>query len=273
MTLDILMLTGRKGSNPGGKGRLSLFGRPMDVYLKYCAGNKLDPKSYLDFTHQPIYEALTLVIAKELGLHTPRFWIMNNNGRDVKFNYNNGRKDKKIQSNLPYFFVSELVKGIENEDMERQKNALIEEKIYRDMLNITDISGRKQNYIFITEPGHDFLLYIDLGCSFVDAHDGVITQRNVHAKGRTLSRKEKRRLNSTLKKYWIEAAHQGELLNLGDLVENIPKTKIPTLNPAKGVSLDVLLAEEEIDEIQSLCLVSFNSILRKYKDSGKILRE
>lgn len=273
MTLEFLMLTDRKGSNPGGKGRFSLFSRPIEAYLKYCVGNRLNPKSYLDSTHQPVYEALTLALAKRLGLHVPRFWTLENPNRDVSFRYGSGRTDKKIKSNLPYFFVSELVTGLENEDIARQRAALNEEKMYRDMLNITDISGRKQNYVFISEPGHEFLLYIDLGCSFVDAHDGVITQRNIHTKGRELHSKDRRRLIKSLKKYWIETAHQGEMLNLGDLVENFPHVEIPSLNPTRGRSLDTLLSREEVEEIQNLCLVSFNSILRKYKGSGKVFKD
>jgi len=63
------------------------------------------------------------------------------------------------------------------------------------------------------------------------------------------------------------------MLNLGDLVENFPHVEIPSLNPTRGRSLDTLLSREEVEEIQNLCLVSFNSILRKYKGSGKVFKD
>ena len=174
MTLEIILTSEPKGSNPGGKGKTTIYGEEKEIYLKYCNISHIRHPTHFNAQHQPIYEAITFALAQKLGLIIPDYYIILNGKKDLKFSYKKGIK--KLAGDKPYYFLSELVQLPINEDPPKVQQQMKKEKIFRDFLLISDISGKKQNFCYFEAP-HPYMFYIDLGCSFVDSVGGILQQR------------------------------------------------------------------------------------------------
>jgi len=278
----IEMYQEKVGSNPGGKAKVTIFGRELDVYLKYVYGSKLLRQIPFVPHNQPIYEALTLLLARQFGLKVPDFFVLDNHEKHIQFSYgpNIRKSNRNLDSNHPYYFISIIFQ--ETPDIGILEQLVQKEKMYRDFLMIGDIEGRKQNYGLYQVPGNgQTVVYIDLGCSFVDAHEGFIKQRTgitklirdqkgfIHEH----SKNEFRGVRKYLENLYIISNHhnpsQQQIISLIELIDSIPEQKIPLISTSPKIKLQenrlgYLLSPEEINEIQNLLLMSFASVLKQY---------
>src|SRR3989344_97751 len=87
MSLKVILESGKKGSNPGGKCQIVPGnGRPsFEAYFKYCYGPPVVPESAFRGPHQPIYEATTFELARMFGLRTPETYLLRNSNKNVVF--------------------------------------------------------------------------------------------------------------------------------------------------------------------------------------------
>ena len=76
----------RKGSNPGGY--CKFHSNDLDLsrgYFKYCFGSRTSQGMSFLSENQPVYEAITSVLANLFGLKTPPSYVLNNRDRNVSF--------------------------------------------------------------------------------------------------------------------------------------------------------------------------------------------
>jgi len=279
--LEAHVKTERKGSNPGGVTQLFHRGTPIDVYLKYCNISNLGPENVFNPSHQPIYEAITLAKAQQLGLEVPNFYLLYNKAQSINFTHDSSIPTRKrINDRKLFYLVSQLVEDINyQEDIGILKGKMISEKLYRDLLLIGDASNRKQNYALITGDGDPYVLYIDLGCSFVDSNKGILSQRNSIKKlivgrksnNKTNLRREKTKAYKFIGKYGIITNHRDEslkdIISLTDFVEDIGDFHIPTF-PYNHEKVKFMITPEEIEEIRNLLLFNIEKTLRSYLKKG-----
>lgn len=246
MVLQIQVVSEAKGSNHGGRCLIKEGDSlPRPFYIKHCSGSRIKRgESSLVYTHQPVYEAVTCEMALKLGLETPNFYILLNPKNDILF-ISKGEQRCDIQPRQPYYFASELLIPPQNEDLARAHELMSEDEFYRDMLMISDIVGRKQNYFY--DEHSDSIFYLDLGCSFIDAHERVIALKTHHKP--PLERKELKKAMNLFEKYSLMPKSGKKPISLVDFI-NIPRNlEVLTLNPRGKVRLDELISGEEIDEI------------------------
>ncbi|MBI2662736.1 hypothetical protein HYX11_04725 [Candidatus Woesearchaeota archaeon] len=265
MSLEITITSERKGSNPGGKCSISIYGLDTSSYIKYCNLSHLHD-SYLTAQHQPFYEAITLALCQRLGLIVPSYYIIINNKRKIKFNYTHSMP--KLSEDKPYYFASELITLPEQEDQEELHQALMQEKIYRDLLLISDVSGKKQNFAYFEHPS-PHVLYIDVGCSFVDSVNGILNQRN--GKKINLSKQELKNAHKLAERYDLYTNHKTDIMSIDDIINLLPCLELPTLNPAKTIIVEDILSTQEIEEIQLILLANIPSFIKKHKESPNIV--
>jgi hypothetical protein len=284
--LEIKITSESKGSNPGGKCSLPYLGNQCaDFYIKYCNSSRLPPQHPFNPVNQPIYEALTLVLAEKVGLHVPRYFVLMNKQGNIRFTQDHTISIKKeLDENRPYYFVSRLVTLPREENLEKLKLMMEKEKVYRDLLMVGDVSGKKQNFALIDDPSPGHVLYIDLGCSFVDAVGGYLQQRNYitnlvrDVKGKQEGEPKRdlkqnlRHAERTLRKYALLTNHEVEssqdIIPLDELVESVREAQIPTLNPRGKLAVVNALSEKEIEEIINLLKMNMAETVKKYSDSG-----
>jgi len=273
--LEIRMTSAPKGSNPGGCCQLGKSGKDMNAYIKYCSGSRLTPDHPFSAPHQPIYEALTLTLAEKLGLGVPRHFLLVNSAREIIFTYENAPSGiDRLSDMRPYYLLSELITMPEANDASEIERLMQKEKIYQDMLMVSDIFGRKQNYRIVAEPTPKHFIYIDLGCSFVDAHNGTITQNNRTAhllrdkdgEPKHSLRKDLRYAREMLKRHWVETDHyksdEKQIINLLEFCEGVRDINIP-LFPHGYTPLRQILNADEIDEIVGMLQMNIAEIVRK----------
>ena len=255
------------GSNPGGKVNIPLASEQA-FYMKYVNGvdhRKIPPNAPWDFTKQPIYEALTLALCKTLGLLVPRSWVLKGHNLDLHYHSD---VTKRISPGKPYYFLSQFVEKHRVEDEISLEERMQLEKPYRDLLMVSDIEGRAQNYRLIDDKGTPKLVYVDCGCSFVDAKDGRITQRQELQKLLTNGAKLNKRLRQarrTLEKTGIITNHYDlhqSSINAAALVDSIPLIHIPFF-PHDHVQTAKLLSSEEMEIIQALFSLNIAQVIRK----------
>lgn len=254
-----------RGSNPGGTCIAQTREKLFECYFKYCYGTKFQGASSFKASHQPVYEALTFQLVRELGLRTTDFYLLLNGNRSVNFhNWKNfmlhdpsGRELYFVSTILPY----------KKECSESRANELIGmASPYLDGILVADIVGKRQNYRCF--PSDRFpsgeIIYLDLGCSFVYAKDGYLTLPH---KSPPYESREYRAMLRRLSNYTILSSDMKEI-NLAELVENIPILKLPSLNPTSQISLDLLLSRDEIKEIQSYIGHSFMRNISTFRNKG-----
>ena len=123
--VNVHITSERKGSNPGGKCVIPYNGAYLDAYIKYCSRSRLPHGHAFQPQHQPIYEALTLVLAKKFGLQIPLFFVMMNEEREVCFTHDETiPKDKRLNDNRLCFLVSKLFKSEQLDDQEALRKNL-----------------------------------------------------------------------------------------------------------------------------------------------------
>lgn len=280
--VDIHILTERKGSNPGGKCTLSHLGRPFQGYIKYCSQSRLPPDHPFTPINQPIYEAITLKLAEEFGLYVPRHFIIDNTDSSVALIHDLSIPKRRWLSNTSEtYFLSKLTELPREEDQELLREILSKEKIYRDLLMIGDISGKKQNFILMMEP-QPHILYVDLGCSFADAVENHLQQRSEIS---NLTRDKRGNQKPTLKKDIKRAEdllirihlvtnhlldYQQNLVCLLELIESVPSLSIPIF-PTSNIPVKDLLSKAEIEEIKVLLKLNMSTKIRDYTKAGKSL--
>ena len=166
----VLIESSRKGSNPGGFCTYTDERRTFPGYFKYCTGARLPHSSYLKPEHQPIYEAVTFELARRLGLKTPNFFVLLNNKGNLIFDESNKSLLNGHSGRFCYFFSEKIDEPHNVQDLDKIGNKLVgDEKVYLDSLGISDVIGKRQNYMVLPKNGEFEVSYIDLGCSFVYA--------------------------------------------------------------------------------------------------------
>ncbi len=271
------MWTDKKGSNPGGKCKLAYQNKWEDFYIKYCTGSKLPRGHPFHPTVQPIYEALTLILAEGMGIEVPKYYVLFNEG--VEFEYSEFNPKNKLDVNKPMYFLSKLVELPPHRDPVACASKMKEEIIYQKLLMIADLSNKKQNYAYFPDHVPPHILYIDVGCNFVDAISGYLSQRNEvsdllrNRRGSYLPSVKKDLKNA---KKWLKRAHiltnhkhsnQKELLCLEDFIGAIPDYEIPKF-PYGHIKMSQVLREDELEEIMSLLRLNMASIGRKFLKKG-----
>ncbi|RMD58593.1 hypothetical protein D6825_00305 [Candidatus Woesearchaeota archaeon] len=267
MIIDVYMRSGPSGSNPGGKGNIHITHENIPSYIKYCNSTSLGRESPLIPDNQPVYEALTFALARELGLSTPEDALLHNDDEtQLNFTYLPGFKGKAFDM-VPFYFSSRLIEGNESKDQASAIGLLARDKVYRDLLNLADVSGRRQN-VFIPE-GSQNIIYLDLGCSFVDAQHGRLSQRN-SIKKLKVEKKSVKKSRKRLDKMAIETPSH-RLVSLGRLVEELPKTEL-RVHGQGYKTLDDLISQREINYIQSVYALHFAREAQRYSSDPRFRR-
>lgn len=272
MTITVEIYTDKKGSNPGGKCLVTTPRTEFDAYLKYCPSSRLPRhNTNLGYTeelrapHQPIYEAITLLVAERMGLEIPPFYVLRNQRKEIHFTFQERRHQRMIRTDMPYYAVSKLIEHPPTRENEERDMALAREKLYRDLLLVSDVSNKAQNFRYDEESG--IVTYLDLGCSFTNAVGGVLLPSTI-----SLPKMDKkmRRKAESLQQNGILTTNKGKEVRLEEIMDITSDTLLPTLNPDRKESLGNLLSHGEIQEIGDIFLVNFLTIQRKYRDDARI---
>ena len=274
MSIQVNILTEKKGSNPGGRCRLPYHMAYLDGYLKYCNSSELRGGPFRS-QHQPIYEVLTVGLAERLGLEVPRVFLLENKDKkEVVFEYPNGASSTgRLDENRPFYFISKLARTTPLSDEEREvlRDKMAKEKLFRDLLMIGDVSKKEHNYTLLGLDSEPYVFYIDLGCSFVDAHDGRLSQRNSISQllrrngGSQGLRKDMRRAKQQLSRLGVITSHReihrAEIVGLDELVDEVPTMRLP-LFPYGNIEVKEVLSSDELDQITALLLLNMEKVMR-----------
>jgi|GEM_PF-1978965 len=288
--IDILVTSERKGSNPGGKCTLQFREQTIDAYIKYCTNSHLQKNHPFKPHNQPVYEAITLTLAKYFGLEVPRYFLLlNQDHHSVSFRYSDHSIAKKpLDPSKNCYLLSEITKLPDCEDQEKLVAEMNAEKVYRDLLMIGDVSNKKQNYALLdpsnyqltSAHGAPYIFYIDLGCSFVDAHEGNIDQRNSVSKLVNLdsdgiissSRKHVARTTAYLERYGIWTTHKDAtkryVINLSQIPKLVYTMTLPTLS-GERITANKLLSTSELELIELLFTVNIAEVAHDYLKNEK----
>lgn len=250
MGATLELLSGPRGSNPGGTCVVSTEDRSFRGYFKYCYGTKIQGASSFRASHQPIYEALTFQLVRELGLKTMDFYILMNHDKSVHFpNWRAFRKELSDPSGRNFYFVSAILPP-RQECSEQRSNELIRKAApYLESILVADIIGKRQNYKCYSSQAapRGEIIYLDLGCSFVYAKQGYLSLPH---RAPPYESHVFRSIVRQLSHYTLLSPQQ-RLINLATLIESIPHLRLPMLNPFSFESVDALLCDDEIQEIQN----------------------
>ena len=146
-----------------------------------------------------------------------------------------------------------------------------EQRIFREILMITDIEGRKQNWFYCPETGG--LNYVDVGCGIVQAHEGVISMKHEALRCLEASDKEFKWAKKELAKYHLISANDKDILNLAQFV-NLPYTiQIPTLNPWGRKRLTELISADEIESFVKILTMNADRNIRHFKNDPRLIKE
>lgn len=268
LMLEINVLSPRKGSNPGGSCSFKSGNRLVSGYFKYCHTSRAR-KSSLKVEHQPIYEQVTLQLARSIGLKTIDSYVLSNLDRNVKFK---GWKGKDTDpNNRDFYFLSVYIpKSVviaekeyrkagettvildSKDDITKIARVFGREKAYLETILVEDVINKRQNYVFHPHRGPDGeIIYLDLGCSFVRAIGGAIS---VPRGLKRVGSREIRRMKKKLRGTYLISARDDNFVDLGNLAEQIPNLKISMLNPRKNVPLKDLLTGSEMEEVEGYVL-------------------
>lgn len=267
MALRLHITSNQKGSNPGGSCTVfPMYDHSFKAYFKYCSGARFPHGVQFRPENQPIYEAITFKLARELGLHAPDTYVLKNKNRDIIFDT---ESDVTIDhSGRDFYFVSRCLSG-SGSFRESLSNEIIEEESpFLNSLLIDDIKNKPHNY-FLQKDEHGLrVFYLDLGCSFVRAVGGNLslsnTVKKILSKGDT---KRARRLKGKM----IVSADNSKPVDLEGLVFGLENLEIPVLNssaPTKKIS--DLLGHLEIEQIRQCVAYGFLENLGEFKSRGLI---
>ena len=269
MIPQVTLLEDRKGSNPGGLVIVSNSRDSFKAYLKYCPGSKIPKDCGFNPQNQPIYEAITFEMARSLGLLTPDFYVLLNSDHNLRIVSKPGVKEV-IDPRRKCYFVSRFVESHQLEDEDKLNKQIAEDSVYRDLLRIKDIVGKRQNFLFLE---NERIQYIDLGCSFVHAVEGYLLAKNSELKALSSSEKELKSALDHLRRYHLITRDEKEIISLTDLVKMPLYLKIPVLGDSKKLTLDSLISQEEIHNIIKIMAIAAVDHLKQIKSSGNIIHE
>ncbi|MBW3018565.1 hypothetical protein KY329_00060 [Candidatus Woesearchaeota archaeon] len=262
--LRLCLFTDRRGSNPGAGFSMGDESEP-DSYLKYCDSSALRGVPLVS-GNQPLYESLTFRLAEKFGLRIPDCGVIDNRGKTTEFEYRPEFKGKKLNPQKEFYHLSRIIPGEQLSDEKAIDAMLKQEGLYLALLGISDIYGRRQNYF--VPVGNPCIVYLDLGCSFVDCRDGRITQRNMFKKhNNRLNSKELRNALRKLKRTRV-MTNVGEELGLNDFVESIGDGLIPTQHG--NMPFSDLVSMMEIDYITELYTLHLAEAVAKHKSDERI---
>jgi len=266
VVIDII--SGPRGSNPGGTCKVHSLGSSFEGYFKYCYGMRIQGVSSFFASHQPIYEATTFQLVRELGLKTTDFYVLLNRDKQVQFR--NWRQFRiHDPSGRDFYFVSRIIQNLQ-ECPEDKANSLIRQASpYLNSILVADIIGKRQNYkcLQCSSSQSAEIFYLDLGCSFVYAKEGYLSLPH---KSPPYDSRDFRAILRRLSNYSIISLRK-KTINLEELVESIQTLHLPTLNPTSNVSLSALLSTDEINEIQSYIAHNLLNSISSLRQSGILL--
>jgi len=268
--LTIEVLSEQKGSNPGGFCNYNDGKNKFEGYFKYCVGSKI-PRGYSSLVpeHQPFYEAITFELARRLGLRTPHFFVLLNNNKDVKFEGSSNFPPHN-HSGRPFYFFSRKIYEPNINGLNEIGNRIIdEERVYLESLMISDILGKRQNYMILSKDSDFEVFYLDLGCSFVHAVGGFIYLPNDLKRYSKSS--SKKRDKCSLKDRIVIGADDNLLVNLEELVYAFEGLTIPTLNPYSRIPVSNLISSKELEEIDNYLIHGLCKSLHEYKEESLLV--
>lgn len=275
MPLEIILLSEKKGSNPGGECLIPCLGQNRKFYLKYCPGSKLPRTSSLTPCHQPIYEALTCELAKRIGLHIPESKILC--GKEISFK-GEANLVARIDPHRRFYFISEMLTPPQEEDPSKTEQAMRREEPYREAILVADIVGKKQNYYFYADDnGGGTLMYLDLGCNFVHAVGGYMFFQ--HQVLKHLSDPNFKRDKRILKDWYLIPCEETaqELIPLTELTTLDSNRTLPLIDSSTGKKIKVpigeLLSGGEIEEINRILTWGIHSNLSRLKEAGLVVKD
>lgn len=272
MANDVEFLSGRKGSNPGGRCNVLIGGPSFQAYVKYCYGPSTIGKSVFRGPHQPVYEAITFEMANWLGLRGPRTGVIFNRDKNVHFH---AWKDcnEKDPSGREFYFFSEIIDSPADKEIDSDKVAseiISAQRPYLESLLIEDVVGKRQNYFVCGSGESKFVSYLDFGCSFVHAKEGFVSHP---ARPKFQTEKEIRRARSKLSRYHLFGADGLKVIDLADLPEFIRTMKINLLNPNCRAEIKYLISQNEIDSIENHFISGFSNELKVFEREGLVVRK
>lgn len=269
MPLELTILTERKGSNPGGKILFPYQSRMAEAYLKHAYGSHLNKTNPLTACNQPIYEALIYEMATNIGVMVPEYVVLQNND-DLVFDERLCKLD--FSDTFPFYFISIISPSYSSDsltqiDPKTVENQIKKEKLDREILFISDIEHKAQNYYW--DPLYHRIIYNDLGCNFVHAVSGFIQKPTGISNGEYdfLSKKERKTLSSKLSQYYLDTLLD-TTISLCEFVEEIPNIKINLENSKGKKSIEKLISEQEIDFIRDIYLRRLSKIIGKFINKG-----
>ncbi len=170
---------------------------------------------------------------------------------------------------MPFYFVSRLISVPSPEESEKKRAALVRDKLYRDLLMVSDISNKEQNYRY--DPTKDLMVYLDLGCSFVHAVGGFLLPSTI--KFPSDNRQTEKRATQIAKEHHLITADDQNLIPLEELI-SMESVRVPLLGSSeRTASVDSLLSEEEIEEITRMLLFNLIRIKQKYNRDDRLIKE
>ena len=302
--LELEVYSDQVGSNPGGKCRIHKGRFRGDYYIKHCHPKGIDrsrfPRvcSFIPI-NQPIYEAITAQMANKLGLRIPECGVLC--GEGVRFT---GEFEYRIKQGLPFYFFSRLMPkpktlGDALLDKQQRREKLTDEEIglldlyetdikkvmdreepYLDLLQITDITDRRDNYIFAEKPyGEGEIIYLDLGCSFVNAHNGELSMETKQRENNQ-RRKDFKNVVRAFKKFSVRPTNDSKYSpNLVEFLTGIGDLRLPVIDAVAGIrhelTADHLLDPSEIEEIGNILMYCnyISKPFKRLKQSGIIVKK
>ena len=267
MALTVEVTSDKKGSNPGGECTVRNGVMPFEGYFKYCTGSKLPRYSPFNVGHQPVYEAFTFGLARRLGLKTTDHYLLLNKEGDVEFE-DLERHSRRDHSGKGFYFLSRLVPNPihrTNHGAERLES----QRPYLESILVSDIIGRKQNYTYGDEGlAEGDVMYIDLGCSFVHAHDGFLGSPH------KLKYKKPKNVKLALKRLkgkFLISADEIDIIDLEEFVRLPYDMTIPTMNPPGKVNVGNIFSKLEADEIHAHLVSGVSKALSLFKERDLLL--
>lgn len=264
MKIDIL--SERKGSNPGGICNIYNGVNLSRVYFKYCYGSHCGDSPF-NAHNQPIYEGITFQLARAVGLPTVDFAILGNRRKDLVFTNWREYSFKSDPSGREFYFVSFIPDGATLDNNDDALELVKKDAPYFEGVLISDIRGKRQNYLVFGEGGNKRVVYVDLGCNFVYATDGFIRPNRAM---KPLNPKELKRHLSNLRKHTLITRNDNPL-NLEDLA-NLPYSlSVPMINPRGSLAVRDALSRDELNLIHQYLAQRLHEQLPVFRENGLLL--
>ncbi|OIO42112.1 hypothetical protein COX97_01795 [Candidatus Pacearchaeota archaeon CG_4_10_14_0_2_um_filter_05_32_18] len=268
MASSVKFTSSRIGSNPGGRCYFSSDRLEFSGYVKYCVGSHVNGNSSFRADHQPVYEAMTFELARKFGLKTVDTFLITNLNKDVSFSAFKEHNEPDPSGRF-FYFISRISQnppcGNGNGD-QTCCDVPETEHVYLDSLLIADIIGKKQNYIICPAISPQ-PVYLDLGCSFVHAHEGFIH----HSHKLKLNERQLKKAKKRLQGKGIVGADNETIVSFDEIVEMPFSISLTCLNPWRLIPINHLIGHDESSEIQNHLISSLCENFKRYQEQGLVL--